>query len=529
MENKSINTNTQITTPKKISMITIIMIAVSTCVGAGIYFKNSGIIANNSMFGNEKLSSTITIVLTILSWVFASIGCIALALCLPEIVHNNKYQELGVLGWIKTFCQSSIYRGIKNFLFFIYFPCLFFGISYALVEFLLTGLAMYGCNIPYDQSYFAVIVCLIATIFVGYFVTINIFSNKISIIHNWISSIIKSLPLLFVVIGGFILLGMNNGRKIDSRAMLSDYYDGSFTFVTLLPGLGVLASVPAIMFAFDGFYASTGQFSRLKNPNKSGLALALALVITSAIYIIYSFAVLIVTNNGSLSGFIGFNDSTAWRNLIATIFIFIAISLVGTLNGLMMYAVDMSRRLYLDKEIGLMNVIGKKIKNEKWLLLFVLLTIYCGTVIIFSLISLLCFGKYAGYDENQLGYGVARFYIMGQLLTNWASLLMFSSVGITILFAIINRYKKTIEIKTEMKHFVITGIIGVVIIGLAFVYQLIECIYNLIYFSICSSKDNQIISSSLIPQIILLIIFLVYSLIILFPLIKEKLFKNKKI
>jgi amino acid transporter len=116
----------------------------------------------------------------------------------------------------------------------------------------------------------------------------------------------KFIPLAFASIGGIILFNINGGAH-----PLSHTLDGVHKphFSTLSPGLGVLASIPAIFFAFDGFYTTSASFDKMKDPSKGSLAISIGLVTVSTIYILVSIGIYLATKNagdyaGTIIGFI---------------------------------------------------------------------------------------------------------------------------------------------------------------------------------------------------------------------------------
>jgi amino acid transporter len=69
-----------------------------------------------------------------------------------------------------------------------------------------------------------------------------------------------------------------------------------------LPFLGVLSSIPAIFFAFDGFYSAAGIQGVMKEPRKISLALGIGMAIVSTLDIVISLSLLLGTHSGKLSG-----------------------------------------------------------------------------------------------------------------------------------------------------------------------------------------------------------------------------------
>jgi amino acid transporter len=95
--------------------------------------------------------------------------------------------------------------------------------------------------------------------------------------------------------------------------------------------LGVLSSIPAIFFAFDGFYSTAGIQTEMKEPKKVSLAMAVGIAAVSAIDIIISFSLLLGTKDGKMAGLqIPFY-------VIQVMEILVAIGILGVINGVAIY------------------------------------------------------------------------------------------------------------------------------------------------------------------------------------------------
>jgi len=64
--------------------------------------------------------------------------------------------------------------------------------------------------------------------------------------------------------------------------------------------LGVIGSIPAIAFAFDGFYNAAGMQSEMKEPKKTPQALLIGLLIVSIIDLVIGISLLIGTSDNNL-------------------------------------------------------------------------------------------------------------------------------------------------------------------------------------------------------------------------------------
>jgi amino acid transporter len=64
----------------------------------------------------------------------------------------------------------------------------------------------------------------------------------------------------------------------------------------------VIASIPAIFFAFDGFYSSSASQHKMHEPKRASSAMALGIAVVACVYILISISLLLGANEGSFFG-----------------------------------------------------------------------------------------------------------------------------------------------------------------------------------------------------------------------------------
>jgi amino acid transporter len=69
-------------------------------------------------------------------------------------------------------------------------------------------------------------------------------------------------------------------------------------FARVCPFFGMMLSVPAIFFAFDGFYGAAGIRNKLEQPKKFSSILTIGLLIVAGIYLLMSLSLLFYVKNG---------------------------------------------------------------------------------------------------------------------------------------------------------------------------------------------------------------------------------------
>jgi amino acid transporter len=99
-----------------------------------------------------------------------------------------------------------------------------------------------------------------------------------------------------------------------------------------------MSSIPAVFFAFDGFYSAAGIQTEMKEPKKVSMALAVGIAIVSAIDVLIAFSFLIGTGTGKLS------DLHVPIQVIQVANVLVTVGILGVINGVAIY----SSRYYED-------------------------------------------------------------------------------------------------------------------------------------------------------------------------------------
>jgi amino acid transporter len=107
---------------------------------------------------------------------------------------------------------------------------------------------------------------------------------------------VKFVPIVFALIIGYIFLGVGNPIPDHTISTLDP-------FIKLSPYLGLLMSIPSIIFIFDGFYACTAIQTSMKRPEKMPTAMMAGLIIVATISFLMSASLLLSTSNGSMDDY----------------------------------------------------------------------------------------------------------------------------------------------------------------------------------------------------------------------------------
>ena len=462
---------------KKIGFFSSILLVVGSSIGAGIFLKNGEILNN---VGGSYL-------LTLISWVFSIIGVICMGLALVEVSSADNNRNLGVIGWVKTFCNKFLYKCAKNYMAFISLPLCFFITPYY-------TMMMFQDAFGWQSSWW--LIAIISLTITTWFLIVSGISSFVGNIQNWIITSVKFIPLVFACIAGFVVVTINH-KPMGQISLLPNVIQTHTTFIMLTRTwglLGIVGSIPAITFAFDGFYNAAGMRSEMKEPKKIPQTLLIGLLIVSIIYVLIGLSLLIGSGNNNQGKISGLDLIPHW--LIAIIEILIAFGILGITNIVAIYNPRYFENLI---EIGDLPC-PKKYKNKLNNDCPLVRVIYSGIIIVCLFLILTFIGAFAyndvsdyhnsakltpflgcevinGYDLNNSTHKLDNLYSFIGLMSNWNPIIVFLFILFPIAGALINRRTHKIKVNPT-RGFTISAWVSLIIIGLGLVFIFVSSFAN---------------------------------------------------
>jgi len=304
-------------TANKIGLFSSIMVIFGAVVGIGIFFKNVGVFKANN---NNWLG-------VLLSWVFAIVMAMCMAISFAEAGSCKlKIKSDGLGGWASLYCGHKFGRYTKISHSLNYFPILIAAIA------IFAGEACLNCFGTPGAINFGKLttlyVFLIGLAFLALFVVLNLIATKAMGKFNTVAGIIKFIPLIAVILLGIIFGILNAKGGIWPH---SGYTPGKFSIT------GVIGSIPAILFAFEGYTVIGSIAGDMKNPEKNvPLAIVLAMIIISVLNLAITIGCMTagVGNVYDLMDVV-FGAGTKLAKIFSIIMsVFIFICIIGVLNAL---------------------------------------------------------------------------------------------------------------------------------------------------------------------------------------------------
>lgn len=513
---------------KKISFISAIFLVIGSTIGGGVFLKNHEILGN---VGGSW-------VLTLVSWILSIFAIICMGVSLTEVASATTNSNLGSISWVKNFCHKYIYKAAKNFMAFLYLPLTFFIMPYYAV---LQFQDAFGWQ---TQWWIAAIIALAIG---SWFFIVSGLSSKFGNIQNWIVTSVKFVPLAFCVIAGITLAATGNGAENLSEHILPKYSDNTHTkFINMFPVLGIIGSIPAIIFSYDGFYTAAGIQSEMEEPKKTPLAIVIGLLIVSVINLLIAISLLFGSNEGNISSLEWFNDN-GYHWVIGIVQILIAIGIFGIINGLAIYNPLFYQELIKEGDLPFSDRLKSKVASQKNNKIGL---IYAGAItivffILFTLIGALAYKdangygavkmtpiiwdgtstRAEGYDSTGIGY-VNSLYSFVDLVANWASTFAFLFISFAIIGAMINRKTNKVKV-TKVKGFTWCSIVATVLIDVAVLFIVISSIADIFLVYQWPHSDESW-SIDMLGTITTLVTLVVFVLICCVPSAIEMRIENKK-
>lgn len=566
---------------KKISFISAIFIVIGSSIGSGIFFKANSILDNS---GNS-------FPIAIITWVISAIAVIAMILSLLEIT-NGKNDNLSVIGWSKTFSSKIIYKMCKNFMFYVYLPLTFFFMPLYSLMALQDSLTGFGLENNFNTKNDWAIWSIISIGISLWFILTAGLSSRVGNIQNWIITSVKFIPLIAVVIIGFIIVGY---KGVDIQIKPNNIKQPN-RLAQFSPGIGMLISFAAVFFAYDGFYYSAGLQTEMKEPKKTPIALVTGLVIVTIIYLIVAISMSLGSKKGDFFGFQDFLEEKNIKWLFGVINLFIFIGVLGIVNSFSMWSTRFTEDLIKLGELPLFWKYQTKLNNNKPIIgMSYTIIISLPLIILFSLIGGLGYInlyseqinvwtldsngniveetikelKLSTYDGTNLPFEKIDSSILEKLslwntnnvdkilsekyfvkdITSLNNIYSYSSMGrllsfsdlmanwtavFVFAFIVISiiggmiKYRKK-ELEIEKpKLFISCSIISIVLVSIGLIFQVITPFIDLIL--LFKVLDN--FNDELISRVMLIVVLLIYVFFMFMPSIFDhdsKYFKDKKI
>jgi APA family basic amino acid/polyamine antiporter len=312
---------------KRYGLITAIAMVVGIVIGSGVFFKAEAVLSATG--GNVPVG--------IAAWAIVGVIMIICSYCFATMA--NRYERMnGIVDYADATLGEGYGYFVGWFMATIYYPTLTSVLAWVSARY---TCVLLGWDITGGS-------CMtIAAFFLCASYAVNALSPRIAGKLQVSTTIIKLIPLALMAIVGTIaglasgMVGENFSRVVDTTVSTSS---------------GLMASVVAVAFAYEGWIIATSINAELKDAKRNlPLALLIGALIVVVVYILYYVGLTGAVTTETLMAGGQAAAKLAFQNLFGTaagtiIFVLVVVSCLDTLNGLMlgccrgMYTLAVRRR-----------------------------------------------------------------------------------------------------------------------------------------------------------------------------------------
>ncbi len=312
---------------KQYGLLPAICMVVGTVLGSGVFFKAQAILDKTD--GDMPMG--------ILAWL---VGGFVMIICvLAFAVMAQRYEKVnGIVDYAEATVGSRYSYLVGWFVTVLYAPAMTSVLAWLTARYFITFLCSvnpdFTLSVPYSEGGAvtgAETLCLAGFILIFVF-AVNTLSPKIAGKLQVSATFIKLVPLILMAVVG-IIYGLTHNMENEPVSVLSsNFATGAGNFSNLF------GAVVASAFAYEGWIIATSINSEIKN-SKRNLPIALigGGLIIIAVYVLYYIG---VAGGASVDTLRHDGATVAFVNVFGNVFgnilnLFVAISCLGTLNGLL--------------------------------------------------------------------------------------------------------------------------------------------------------------------------------------------------
>ena len=313
---------------KRYGLVTAICMVAGIVIGSGIFFKAQTILQvtkGNVLYG-------------VIAWIVG--GIIMLSCVLAFSVMAQKYEKVnGVVDYAEATVGHRYAYYLGWFMSIIYYPTLVAVLAWLTARYALTFFVSvnpdFTLSIPASEGgcIMGPEVFVLAMVFMVASYALNVLSPKLSGKFQVSTTIIKLIPLILMAVFGTIYGFTHDIAATSTPIIIRNFQSSTGDLSVLFP------AIVATAFAYEGWIVATSINSELKNSKRN---LPIALIVGGLIIIaVYLFYFIGVTGGTSVEDLMENGATVAFTKVFGPVFgnilnLFVAISCLGTLNGLML-------------------------------------------------------------------------------------------------------------------------------------------------------------------------------------------------
>ena len=306
---------------KRYGLPTAICMVVGIVIGSGIFYKSQNVLQTTA--GDALMG--------VLAWIIG--GAVMATLSVTFGVMATKYEKCGgAVDYAEATCGGTFAYFIGWFMSMIYYPAMTSVLAWVSARYTLVAIRGNDSGIASPECMVLAAFYLIAVYF------INSLAPRLAGKFQVSTTVAKLIPIFFIAIVGTVI-GIASGNLSESFGYVSEAEGQIYPGTDQAVGSGSLfTAICCTVFAYEGWIIATAVNSEIKDSKKNlPIALGIGAAVIAAAYILYYVGVLALADmellgeNGTSEAFKFFGPFVA-----TVINVLVAVSCLGTLNGLML-------------------------------------------------------------------------------------------------------------------------------------------------------------------------------------------------
>lgn len=297
---------------KKYGFFTAYAMVVGTVIGSGVFFKAEKVLSSTG--GDLPLG--------IIAWIIGGFIMLVCAYAFSQMAQRYVFIN-GVVDYAEAVIGKTYAYYLAWFLATIYYPTLTSVLTWVSARY---TCVLFGFSITGGECLAIAAFYLIASY------ALNSLSPVLAGKFQTTTTVIKLIPLVLMAVLGTVR-GLTTGLMAENFSTVTEEVN---------TGTAIFQAVCATAFAYDGWIVATSMNSELKDAKKTlPKALVTGAVSVIAVYILYYIGLSGAVSNGQLMASGEEGAKVAFSAILGNMggtfmFVFVIISCLGTLNGLML-------------------------------------------------------------------------------------------------------------------------------------------------------------------------------------------------
>ncbi|MCL2438075.1 MAG: APC family permease [Coriobacteriia bacterium] len=305
---------------RKYGLLMTFAMVTETVIGSGIFFRNEVIL---EAVGSDMWTG-------VAAWIVGGLITLIIAYVFSTLAVRNP-EQAGLVGLSEHLVGRRYGYAFGWFLATIFFPSLTGILAWISARFTVVLFQW----VPETEAAFSGYTYMLALFYLVAIYAMTVLSPKLASRFHVSCAVLKVIPLIIMGVVGTIM-GLVNGTTIDNMREVSAYVPDAVGYLATNP---FFVALIATIFAYIGWEAVLNIASEVKNPKRNlPIALVGGMLVIIAIYVSYFVGIFGSAPLDQIAGAGGVRTAfeTLFHEAAGTLlFVFVIISCLGTLNGLM--------------------------------------------------------------------------------------------------------------------------------------------------------------------------------------------------